>query len=162
MIKSGQALSLRPDLVKSPEYVRELAKLQDEVGAFPSEIALKIIERELGCEDAHDVYEFVQPDPIASASIGQVYKARVKETGQLVAVKVQRPDAIKTAPLDMYIIRNLAKFLKKRYKLRSDLVKISDEFGSQIFKELNYEEEAHNCLKFKRLYGHILAFSYLE
>ena len=155
LIKSGQALSLRPDLVKSPEYVRELAKLQDEVGTFPTKVALDIIEREIGCDDVHQVYEFVQPDPIASASIGQVFKARVKETGQLVAVKVQRPDAVQTTPLDMFIIRNVAKFLKKRYKLRSDLVKIADEFGSQIYKELNYEEEAGNCLKFKGLYGHI-------
>ncbi len=155
LIKSGQALSLRPDLVKSPEYVRELAKLQDEVGTFPTKIALDIIEREIGCKNAHDVYEFVEPDPVASASIGQVFKARVRETGQLVAVKVQRPDAVQTTPLDMYIIRNVAKFLKKRYQLRSDLVKIADEFGSQIYKELNYEEEAGNCLKFKGLYGHI-------
>ena len=155
MTKSGQALSLRQDLVKSPEYVRELAKLQDEVDTFPTSIAMEIINNELKIRDANEIYEFDSPDPIASASIGQVFKATVRETGQKVAVKVQRPDAMENTPLDMFILRNVAKFLKKRYKTRSNLVAIADEFGTQIYGELNYEQEARNCMKFKRLYGHI-------
>lgn len=153
-IKSGQALSLRPDLVKSAEYVRELQKLQDEVGTFSNVVALKIIKDELGC-DANDIYEFEEELPIASASIGQVYKARLRSTNQSVAVKVQRPDAIDLAPLDMYILRTLAAALKKGKNLRSDMVAIADEFGYQLYNELNYNQEARNCEKFKLYYGAI-------
>lgn len=154
-IKSGQALSLRPDLVKSPEYVRELTKLQDEVGTFPTHIAMNIISKEFDGQDPHELYHFDPPDPIASASIGQVFRAITKDTNETVAVKVQRPDAISTAPIDMYILRNAARWLKRRKKLRSDLVAIADEFGCQIYKELNYIEEAENCVKFGTLYGDI-------
>ena len=153
-IKSGQALSLRQDVVRSPERIRELSKLQDEVGTFGNEISMNIIREELGVEPA-DVYEFDPIYPIASASIGQVYRARLRSSGQIVAVKVQRPDAVTTAPLDMYLLRKLAMFLKMRYKIRSNLVGIADTFGSQLFKELDYVQEANNCLKFRELYGGI-------
>lgn len=155
-IKSGQALSLRPDILKSPEYVRELTKLQDEVGTFPNDVAMQIITDELG-KNATDVFEFDPPDPIASASIGQVYRARLKDvpSSPLVAVKVQRPDAVRTVAVDMFILRKLAAFLKARRKLRSNLVGIADEFGYQLYGELNYEQEANNCRKFKQLYGKI-------
>ena len=154
IIKSGQALALRPDLVKSPEYIRELTKLQDEVGTFSNELAMQIIREELGQEPT-DVYTFDPILPIASASIGQVYRATLKATQQTVAVKVQRPDAIENAALDMFILRKGAAFLKKRFKLRSDLVGIVDVFGSQLFKELDYVQEARNCLKFREMYGTI-------
>lgn len=87
-IKSGQALALRPDIVKSPEYIRELQKLQDEVGTFDSNVAMEIITEELGLP-AQDLYVFDPPIPIASASIGQVYKATLKSNNMSVAVKVQ-------------------------------------------------------------------------
>ena len=153
-IKSGQALSLRQDVVKSPELIRELTKLQDEVGTFDNDISMNIIREELGAEPS-DVYEFDPIYPIASASIGQVYRARLRSSGQIVAVKVQRPDAATTAPLDMYLLRKLAMYLKKRYKVRSNLIGIADTFGSQLFKELDYVQEANNCLKFRELYGGI-------
>lgn len=87
-IKSGQALALRPDIVKSPEYIRELQKLQDEVGTFDNNVAMEMIAEELGIP-AHDLYVFDPPVPIASASIGQVYKAKLKSNNMSVAVKVQ-------------------------------------------------------------------------
>ena len=87
-IKSGQALALRPDIVKSPEYIRELQKLQDEVGTFDNNIAMQIIADELGAP-AEEIYDFNPPIPIASASIGQVYKARLRSSNMSVAVKVQ-------------------------------------------------------------------------
>ena len=89
-IKSGQALALRPDIVKSPEYIRELQKLQDEVGTFDNNVAMEIIAEELGLP-AQDLYVFDPPVPIASASIGQVYKAKLKSNNMSVAVKVQVP-----------------------------------------------------------------------
>ena len=153
-IKCGQALSLRKDVIKAPEIIRELTKLQDEVGTFPHDVSMAIIREELG-RDPDEVFTFDPPVPIASASIGQVYRATLKATGQLVAVKVQRPDALATAPLDMYILRQLARVIRERKKLRSNLVGIVDVFGSQLFKELDYVQEAQNCLKFRELYGSI-------
>eukprot|EP01040_Poterioochromonas_malhamensis_P012852 gene12852-14081_t len=107
-IKSGQALALRPDLLKSLEYVEELSKLQDEVGTFDNNEAMKIICEELGVSSTDEVFEFDPPYPIASASIGQVYRARLKENPNLlVAVKVQRPDALQTVDIDLYILRRI-------------------------------------------------------
>ncbi|CAN0324917.1 unnamed protein product [Pylaiella littoralis] len=153
-IKSGQALSLRGDLVKNREYVRELTKLQDEVGTFPNSVAFKIMKEDLGVPP-EEVFDFIYPDPIASASIGQVYKARVRRTGALVAVKVQRPDAFRSAAVDMYLLRQGARWFKKAKKLRSDMVGVADEFGRQLFNELDYVQEAYNCIRFKELYGNI-------
>eukprot|EP00752_Nemacystus_decipiens_P012504 g11075.t1 len=153
-IKSGQALSLRGDLVKNREYVRELSKLQDEVGTFPNSVAFRIMEEDLGVPP-QEVFEFIYPDPIASASIGQVYKARVRRTGALVALKVQRPDAFRSAAVDMYLLRQGARWFKKAKKLRSDMVGVADEFGRQLFNELDYVQEAYNCIRFKELYGNI-------
>lgn len=124
-IKSGQALALRGDIIKSPEYIRELTKLQDEVGTFDNTVAMDIIQSELGFP-ADELFYFESPEPIASASIGQVYKVRLKTNNQSAALKVQRPDALESASLDMYILRKLAAYLKKRYKLRSDLVGVAD------------------------------------
>jgi predicted unusual protein kinase regulating ubiquinone biosynthesis (AarF/ABC1/UbiB family) len=148
-------------LIKSPEYIRELQKLQDEVGTFDNEIALQIIKEELG-RDANELFDFNPILPIASASIGQVYKARLRATNETVAVKVQRPDAIKTAALDMFILRKLAAIVKKRRKIRTNLVGIVDVFGSQLFQEMNYIQEAKNGLRFKELYGTIPGISVPE
>ncbi|CAM9926003.1 unnamed protein product [Ascophyllum nodosum] len=168
-VKSGQALSLRGDLVKNREYVKELEKLQardeegrqtrarllsDEVGTFPNSVAFRIIEEDLGAP-AQEFFDFVYPDPVASASIGQVYKARVRRTGALVAVKVQRPDAFRSAAVDMYLLRRFARWFKRVKKLRSDMVGVADEFGRQLFNELDYVQEAYNCVRFKELYGKI-------
>eukprot|EP00981_Chlorochromonas_danica_P000920 scaffold222_cov176-Ochromonas_danica.AAC.7 len=156
-IKSGQALALRQDLLKSADYVRELQKLQDEVGTFDNDVAMQIISDELG-RPANEIYEFDPPYPIASASIGQVYRARLKDphlNNTLVAVKVQRPEALETVGIDMYILRKIAGYIVKKRKLRSDLVGVADEFGSQLYDELNYRKEASNCLKFKQYYGSI-------
>lgn len=155
-IKSGQALALRPDLLKSLEYVEELSKLQDEVGTFDNNEAMKIICEELGVSSTDEVFEFDPPYPIASASIGQVYRARLKENPNLlVAVKVQRPDALQTVDIDLYILRRIADIIKYTRKLRSSLLGIVDEFGRQLYNELNYQQEAKNCEKFQSYYGAI-------
>jgi len=124
------------------------------VGTFSNEEAMQIFRDEIGA-NASDLFHFETPDPIASASIGQVYKARLKSSGKKVAVKIQRPDILETTPIDLFILRRLAEYLKKRYKLRTNLLGIADEFGSQLFGELNYTQEALNCLRFKQLYGKI-------
>jgi len=153
-IKSGQALALRPDIIKSPEYVAQLTTLQDEVGTFDNNVAMGMISEELG-RDAHEIFEFDPPLPIASASIGQVYRAKLRATNATVAVKVQRPDAIDMVSLDMYILRGIAALIKKRRKLNTNLVGVVDEFGKQLYQELNYVQEGQNGKRFKELYGMI-------
>jgi predicted unusual protein kinase regulating ubiquinone biosynthesis (AarF/ABC1/UbiB family) len=152
-IKIGQALSTRPDLVP-PLYLEELTKLQDQLPAFPNEIAYQFITEELGAIP-EQIYAELSPDPIAAASLGQVYRGRLK-TGEEVAVKVQRPDLREKITIDLYILRQLAALIKKSWKrLRSDLVGILDELGERIFEEMDYIHEGENAERFSQLYGHM-------
>jgi predicted unusual protein kinase regulating ubiquinone biosynthesis (AarF/ABC1/UbiB family) len=104
-IKVGQSLSIRTDLL-SPAYVRGLKSLQDQVPPFPTPQAIKIIEDELG-SSIQDVFVDFSDEPIAAASLGQVYKAKLKVNGQEVAVKVQRPDIMSQIALDMHLLRQV-------------------------------------------------------
>ncbi|KJH72163.1 ABC1 kinase family protein [Aliterella atlantica] len=152
-IKIGQALSTRPDLVP-PAYLDELTRLQDQIPPFSNDIAYQFIEEELG--DRPDaIYAELSPQPIAAASLGQVYKGKLK-TGETVAVKVQRPDLQETIAVDLYILRRMATWANKNVKrLRSDLVAILDEFGGRIFEEMDYINEGENAERFAQLYGHL-------
>jgi predicted unusual protein kinase regulating ubiquinone biosynthesis (AarF/ABC1/UbiB family) len=152
-IKIGQALSTRPDLVP-PIYLEELTKLQDQLPAFPNEIAYQFIKEELG-GSPEDIYSEISPHPIAAASLGQVYKGRLK-TGEEVAIKVQRPDLRERITIDLYILRILAGWVQKNVnRVRSDLVGILDELGSRIFEEMDYIREGENAERFFELYGHL-------
>ena len=209
LIKSGQALSLRPDLIKNKVWAEELGKLVDAVGAFDDKEAMKIIKSELQPDlgprlqktrdfwqpkksaakkttpkqpqpNLNRIQKMTQRDPIlslfdfdndnlavASASIGQVYKATIKPGKQLeaaigkdaadewggktVAIKVQRPDVTSSASLDMYLLRRTATWLSKMRA--GDIVGIADQFGRQLFGELDYIREANNCQRFRELYG---------
>lgn len=152
-IKIGQALSTRPDLVP-PLYLEELTLLQDQLPPYPNEIAYQFIEEELG-DRPEQIYAELSPQPIAAASLGQVYKGKLK-TGETVAIKVQRPDLRDRITVDLYILRRLATWANKNIKLvRSDLVGILDEFGSRIFEEMDYIQEGQNAERFAKLYGHI-------
>ncbi|OAY67366.1 Uncharacterized protein ACMD2_00423 [Ananas comosus] len=110
-IKLGQALSIRPDIL-SPAAMIELQKLCDKVPSFPDDVAMALIEEELG-QPWQKIYSELSPSPIAAASLGQVYKGRLRETGELVAVKVQRPFVLETVTIDLYIIRKLGLVLRK-------------------------------------------------
>ncbi len=152
-IKVGQALSTRPDLVP-PLYLEELAKLQDQLPPFPNELAYKFIEEELG-DRPENIYAELSTDPVAAASLGQVYQGKLP-TGEIVAVKVQRPGLAESIALDIYLLRRLAFWAKTNIKrIRSDLVGIMDEFGSRIFEEMDYNQEGRNAERFADLYGNI-------
>ncbi|MCC5605585.1 AarF/ABC1/UbiB kinase family protein [Nostoc sp. CHAB 5834] len=152
-IKIGQALSTRPDLVP-PVYLEELTKLQDQLPPFPNEIAYQFVKEELGAPP-EEVYAELSAQPIAAASLGQVYKGKLK-TGEEVAVKVQRPDLREGITIDLYILRNLAAWVQKKVKrVRSDLVGILDELGDRIFEEMDYIHEGENAERFFELYGHM-------
>jgi predicted unusual protein kinase regulating ubiquinone biosynthesis (AarF/ABC1/UbiB family) len=152
-IKVGQALSTRPDLVP-PAYLEELTLLQDQIPPFPNEIAFRFIQEELG-DSPDQIYAELSEQPIAAASLGQVYKGKLK-SGETVAVKVQRPGLAQSITLDLYILRGLASWANRNFKrIRSDLVAIMDEFGERIFEEMDYTQEGRNAERFAQLYGHL-------
>lgn len=152
-IKVGQALSTRPDLV-SPVTMAEMVKLQDQLPPFSNEIAMRFIREEIG-QPPEAVYEYLSESPIAAASLGQVYRGRLK-TGEEVAVKVQRPGLADQITKDIYIIRVLAGWAQRNIKqIRSDLVSIVDEFGTRIFEEMDYTHEGENAVRFAKLYGYL-------
>ncbi len=152
-IKIGQALSTRPDLVP-PAYLEELTKLQDQLPPFPNEVAFQFIQEELGAPP-EEIYAELSAMPIAAASLGQVYKGKLK-TGEVVAVKVQRPGLAQGIALDMYILRQLSAWAMKNIKrVRSNLVAIADELAERIFEEMNYTQEGRNAERFAELYGHM-------
>jgi predicted unusual protein kinase regulating ubiquinone biosynthesis (AarF/ABC1/UbiB family) len=152
-IKIGQALSTRPDVVP-PAYLAELTTLQDKIPSFPNEVAFRFIEEELGARP-EEIYADMSPEPIAAASLGQVYKARL-QTGEEVAVKVQRPGLNRRISLDIYIMRLLAGFVQDNVKqVRSNLRAIIDELAERIFEETNYNQEGRNADKFREFYGYM-------
>ncbi|MEL7332361.1 MAG: AarF/ABC1/UbiB kinase family protein [Cyanobacteria bacterium J06560_2] len=152
-IKVGQALSTRPDLV-TPAAMAEMVKLQDQLPAFSNEIAMRFIEEEIG-QPPENIYAYLSESPIAAASLGQVYKGRLK-TGEDVAVKVQRPGLAEQITKDIYVIRVIATWATNNIKqIRSDLVSIVDEFGLRIFEEMDYNHEGANAERFEQLYGYL-------
>ncbi|CAG9463191.1 unnamed protein product [Pedinophyceae sp. YPF-701] len=148
-IKLGQALSIRPDIL-SPAAMRELQKLCDKVPSFPNKIAMATIRQELGA-DPSELFSELSPDPIAAASLGQVYKGKVRATGEQVAVKVQRPYVLETVTIDLFIIRALGIGLRKWFPeatKRTDVVALLDEWAARFFEELDYVNEGRNAERF--------------
>ncbi len=150
-IKLGQALSTRPDLVRQ-DWLTELTNLQDNLPPFEHEIALNIIEKELG-SSANVLFEDFPNKPIASASLGQVYKAKLSNN-YYVAVKVQRPNLEFIIKRDVVILKLIANSLAPLLPLNIGvgIGEIIDEFGKALFEEINYEKEAKNALRFANLF----------
>ena len=146
-IKVGQALSTRPDLIRK-DFLEELIKLQDQLPSFDNAIAFSIIETELGCS-IEEAYSKISPNPVAAASLGQVYRAFL-HTGEEVAVKVQRPNLLPVITLDLYLMRWAAGWLSPWLPLNlgHDLSLIVDEFGIKLFEEIDYINEGRNAEKF--------------
>lgn len=146
-IKVGQALSTRPDLIRK-DYLNELIKLQDQLPPFDNKTAFNIIETQLG-KTVSQTYREISPNPIAAASLGQVYRG-VLYTGEEVAIKVQRPNLRPVISLDLYLMRWAADWLSPWLPLNlgHDLTLIVDEFGCKIFEEIDYLNEAKNAEQF--------------
>tara|TARA_Y100001978_G_scaffold202217_1_gene222629 strand:- start:5874 stop:7532 length:1659 start_codon:yes stop_codon:yes gene_type:complete len=150
-IKLGQALSTRPDLVRQ-DWLAELSNLQDNLPAFDHKIALKTIEQELGAP-ASELFQEFPNEPIASASLGQVYKAKISNN-YYVAVKVQRPNLEFIIKRDIVILKILANIFSPLLPLNIGvgLGEIIDEFGKALFDEIDYVKEAKNAEKFAKLF----------
>jgi predicted unusual protein kinase regulating ubiquinone biosynthesis (AarF/ABC1/UbiB family) len=148
-IKIGQALGTRADLLPLP-YVKELATLQDQVPAFSTAEAFARIESELG-RSLHECYTEIDSEPIAAASLGQVYRARLA-TGEEVAVKVQRPNLETTISFDIAILYRLVKLTNRFFPKaneNADWEGMLREFHATIFEEMDYVKEGRNADRFR-------------
>ena len=148
-IKIGQALGTRADLLPLP-YVKELALLQDQVPAFSTAEAFARIESELG-RPLHEAYVEIDSEPIASASLGQVYRARLA-SGDEVAVKVQRTALAETISIDVAILYRLVKLTNRFFPKaneNADWEGMLHEFYSTVFEELDYVKEGRNADRFR-------------
>lgn len=150
-VKFGQILADRPDIL-SDRFRKELKKLQTNALPFDDNLAVRLIEDELGAQ-IKDVFSDFNPHCIASASIGQVYTGRLK-SGHDVVVKIRRPNIDQKIKLDLYLMRYVAKRLAREYPEMEaiNVVGVVDEFGESIFKELNYYNEATNILRFREIF----------
>ncbi|MCK5312303.1 MAG: AarF/ABC1/UbiB kinase family protein [Desulfobacteraceae bacterium] len=140
-IKLGQIVSSRPDLVPV-DLVNELSKLQDKVPPFKFDKVEAIIVAEFG-EPFENIFETIDRKPLASASIGQVHKAKLKN-GLDVAVKIQRPGIKKVIEVDLEIMHHLASLMETHIKEIAPHrpVRIVEEFAKTLGKELDYSIEA--------------------
>lgn len=149
-IKIAQLWASRPDILPEP-YIKEFEKLLEQVRPFGKDEAFITLRRNLpDMESMFDNMEAFEK-PVASASVGQVYKASIR--GQSVAVKVQRPDVREQVSLDVFIIRAVCKLglllpderLRRQCQSSLDLISLT---APTWFEELDYEAEARNQQKF--------------
>ena len=147
-IKIGQSMGTRADLLPLP-FVKELGTLVDQVPPFPNDVAFAIIERELG-RKINEVYAEFELEPLAAASLGQVYRARL-HSGQEVAVKVQRPNLDATIKGDIVILEKVAKFAERFPQLNenADWAGMLREFNTTVHEEMDYRAEGRNAERFR-------------
>ena len=157
-IKLGQALSIREDLIPTA-YALELRQLQDAVPPFSSEEAFGVLREQLGVKDLSEVFSSLSATPIASASIGQVYKGTLKGgNGTAVAVKVQRPGILAEIALDLHVLRLATPFQTRLSNAINGLatdpadievaLQLVDEWGRGFVAETDYRLEAKNTIDF--------------
>jgi len=148
-IKIGQALGTRADLLPLA-YIKELSTLQDRVPPFSNEEAFARIREELG-RDAAEAFAEIDPEPVASASLGQVYRARL-HTGEEVAVKVQRPHLRERVFFDIAVLGRITRRLARYPSLseNADWEGMLREFRETISEEMDYASEGANADRFRQ------------
>jgi ubiquinone biosynthesis protein len=147
-IKLGQIGSTRPDFFP-PEFIDELSRLQDMVPPAPWEEALAIIDKELG-QPLDQLFLVVDPTPIASASLGQVYAALLPDRTEVI-IKVQRPNIEQTIETDLAILADLAHLAQERLAFADamDPVGLVQEFAESLRSEMDYRREGRNADRFR-------------
>jgi ubiquinone biosynthesis protein len=141
--KLGQILSTRPDLLPQP-FIEELASLQERVTPLSEAEVVSVMERELGVP-WEDVFESIDPEPLAAGTIAQVHKATL-ESGERVVVKVQRPTAEQDILQDLGLLEMFAQKAADRPALRRvfDVPAIVEHLSSSLRRELDFRQEATN------------------
>ena len=147
-IKFGQLLSTRRDLLPL-DVADELARLQDHVPSFPTDVAIAIIEQALE-QPIEEAFAHFDREPLASASVAQVHTA-IRHDGSEVVVKVVRPDIQKVIREDMQVLRSLANLLIKISveARRLHLREVLDDYEQTILAELDMRKEADNTAKLR-------------
>lgn len=177
-VKFGQILADRPDLISENLRV-ELKKLQSSARPFDDDVAISLIEMEMG-DNVDNLFSFIDRRHIASASIAQVYRAQLI-TGEKVAIKIQRPGIRRKIQLDLKLIQIFAKRIHRQYpELNSfNIVSFVQTFGDILLKELDFTNEMSNMLRFKQIFkddsrchipvvydrfctSHVLVMEYIE
>ncbi|MFI7676290.1 ABC1 kinase family protein [Actinophytocola sp. NPDC049390] len=142
-VKLGQVLSTRPDLLP-PAFIDELSRLQDQVAPVPFERVERDLEEELG-RPVTEVFAEFDREPLAAASVAQVYRARL-HSGEDVVVKVRRPDIDRVVERDLDIVYRVARSLDLRASWARSLgvVDLADGFAAALTEELDFRVEARN------------------
>ena len=147
-IKLGQLLSARPDVLPAG-YVEELARLQDQVPAFPFAVAQQLLEQELGerCVEVVDLEE----SPLGAASLAQVHRASLR-SGRQVVFKIQRPGLERLFRLDLEVLQQIAAVLQRhpRWGQGRDWVSIAQERRRVLLRELDFRLEAEHAARFRQ------------
>lgn len=145
-VKLGQLASTRSDLLPEP-IIRELVKLQDQVPPFSPDTARGILEQELDTSLENILSRF-EDTPLAAASIGQVHLGKL-HTGEMVAIKIQRPGVNRIIRRDLDILRDMAALAARRWEWveRYQLSQMVEELGKSLIQELDYNHEARNAEK---------------
>ena len=154
-IKAGQMMSVRPDVLPQPT-LDELAKLQDSVEPFDTEVAVQQIERELG-GPLGKFFTSISEEPVAAASLAQVYLATLNDGKDTkVAVKVQRPSVLGTVSKDLYVLRRAAEVfqgLVERFapQQKTNYVDLLNEWSIGFYTELDFNNEARNQNRLRQI-----------
>ena len=141
--KLGQVLSTRPDLMP-PEFIEELSTLQDRVPPMTEEKVVRVMEQELGVP-WEDVFESIDPQPLAAGTIAQVHRASLA-SGDRVVVKVQRPNAREEIEQDLALLEVFAEKVGERPGLKQviDMQAVFEHLSSSLHRELDFRQEASN------------------
>jgi len=150
-IKFGQIVADRPDIA-SEGLRMELKKLQSSARPMPDDIAIQIIENEIGAS-IHTVFSEFNEKHIASASIAQVYVATL-HTGERVVLKVQRPNIRNKIRLDIKLLQIFAQKIQNQYPEISNfnLIRFIEDFGDIMLKELDFTNELSNMMRFTHMF----------
>jgi len=148
-VKLGQLLSTRPDFIP-PEYLAELARLQDEVPPFSYKHVVEIFQEEMG-RKPDDLFSFFDQTPLAAASIGQVHRARLTDDSEVV-VKVQRPGIENTIAVDLEILAHIAGLMEEHLEEVQGHrpTAIVHEFARSLSREIDFSIELTNIQRFAR------------
>jgi predicted unusual protein kinase regulating ubiquinone biosynthesis (AarF/ABC1/UbiB family)/nucleotide-binding universal stress UspA family protein len=141
--KLGQILSTRPDLVP-PEFIDELAQLQDNVPPLSESAVVEVMEEELGVP-WEDVFETIEPTPLAAGTIAQVHRASLAD-GRKVVIKVQRPEAREQIEQDLALLEVFAEQVSHRSELKRvvDMEAVFEHLSTSLHRELDFRQEAAN------------------
>ncbi|MEX0755390.1 MAG: AarF/UbiB family protein [Actinomycetota bacterium] len=148
--KLGQVLSTRPDLLP-PEFIEELATLQDHVSPLSEAEVVRVMEQELGVP-WEDVFETIGPDPMAAGTLGQVHRATLA-AGERVVVKVQRPGAREAIEQDLGLLELFAEKTGNRPALKQviDLQAVFEHLSGSLQRELDFLSEARNIERMRQV-----------